>query len=100
MRADMFLGTEEVYNDFLEHRDPVRLEKHLIKDCKLKPDNQIIIVDDRSLSLTSIDLQIQKAKAQFGDKLTLVVVDYVNQVETGIGKDLYDWQLEIFASKK
>jgi replicative DNA helicase len=100
MRADMFLGTEEVYNDFLEHRDPVRLEKHLIKDCKLKPDNQIIIVDDRSLSLTSIDLQIQKAKAQFGDKLTLVVVDYVNQVETGIGKDLYDWQSQIFASKK
>ena len=100
MRVDMFLESEAVYNDFLEHRDPVRMEAQLLKEYKLKQDNQIIIVDDRSLSLTSIDLQLQKAKAQFGDKLTLVVVDYVNQIETGIGKDLYDWQSQIFASKK
>jgi replicative DNA helicase len=100
MRADMFEGVEEIYDDFLEHRDPVKLERRLMRDGKLKKDNQLIIIDDRALSLTSIDLHLQKAKAQFGDSLTLVVVDYVNQIETGIGKDIYDWQSQIFASKK
>jgi hypothetical protein len=28
------------------------------------------------------------------------VVDYVNQIDTGIGKELYDWQSQIYASKK
>jgi len=100
VRADMFQDGNEVYEQFLESRDPINFERKLTSECSLKKDNQIIIVDDRSLSLTSIDLQLQKAKAQFGDRLSLVVVDYVNQIETGIGKDLYDWQSQIFASKK
>ncbi len=100
LRAQMFTGSDSIYEQFLEKRDPLAFEKQLVAECKLKEDNQIIIVDDRSLSLTSIDLQLQKAKAQFGDSLGLVVVDYVNQIETGIGKDLYDWQSQIFASKK
>jgi replicative DNA helicase len=99
-RADMFVGSESIYDNFLDNRDALTFERKLTSECSLKKDNQIIIVDDRSLSLTSIDLQLQKAKAQFGDKLSLVVVDYVNQIETGIGKDLYDWQSQIFASKK
>lgn len=100
VRANMFLDSEQVYEQFLEDRDALAFERKLNSECKLKPDNQIIVVDDRSLSLTSIDLQLQKAKAQFGDQLGVVVVDYVNQIETGIGKDLYDWQSQIFASKK
>ena len=99
-RAGMFMESEGIYDKFLDNRDAISLERRLPSECSLKPDNQIIIVDDRSLSLTSIDLQLQKAKAQFGDKLSLVVVDYVNQIETGVGKDLYDWQSQIFASKK
>jgi len=100
VRSEMFQDSNEIYEKFLDNRDAITFERNLTSECKLKPDNQIIIVDDRSLSLTSIDLQLQKAKAQFGDKLSLVVVDYVNQIETGIGKDLYDWQSQIFASKK
>lgn len=100
VRARMFQESDSIYEEFLLKRDPLNFEKKLTSECKLKEDNQIIIVDDRSLSLTSIDLQLQKAKAQFGDSLGLVVVDYVNQIETGIGKDLYDWQSQIFASKK
>jgi len=99
-RAGMFMESEGIYDKFLDNRDAISFERKLTSECSLKPDNQIIIVDDRSLSLTSIDLQLQKAKAQFGDKLSLVVVDYVNQIETGVGKDLYDWQSQIFASKK
>jgi KaiC/GvpD/RAD55 family RecA-like ATPase len=99
-RAGMFQDSDLIYENFLDNRDALFFERKLTSECELKKDNQIIIVDDRSLSLTSIDLQLQKAKAQFGDKLGLVVVDYVNQIETGIGKDLYDWQSQIFASKK
>jgi len=100
VRANMFQHSDLIYEEFLERRDALSFERKLTAECKLKEDNQIIIVDDRSLSLTSIDLQLQKAKAQFGDKLGLVVVDYVNQIDTGIGKDLYDWQSQIYASKK
>ena len=100
VRAGMFQESEAVYEQFLDNRDALSFERKLTSEYTLKENNQIINVDDRSLSLTSIDLQLQKAKAQFGDKLSLVVVDYVNQVETGIGKDLYDWQSQIFASKK
>ena len=100
VRAEMFQHSEEIYEEFLDKRDPIEFERKLTSGCKLKDDNQIIIVDDRSLSLTSIDLQLQKAKAQFGDSLGLVVVDYVNQIDTGLGKDIYDWQSQIYASKK
>jgi len=100
VRSEMFQYSEDIYEQFLDKRDPIEFERKLVTECKLKEDNQIIIVDDRSLSLTGIDLQLQKAKAQFGDSLGLVVVDYVNQVETGLGKDIYDWQSQIYASKK
>jgi replicative DNA helicase len=100
VRAGMFQHSDKIYEDFLDNRDGIQFERKLTTECKLKEDNQIIIIDDRSLSLTGIDLQLQKAKAQFGDSLGLVVVDYVNQVDTGLGKDIYDWQSQIYASKK
>ena len=100
VRAGMFQHSEGFYEEFLDNRNALDFERKLTSECKLKEDNQIIIVDDRSLSLTGIDLQLQKAKAQFGDSLSLVVVDYVNQIETGLGKDIYDWQSQIYASKK
>ena len=96
----MFQHSDSIYEEFLDNRNPLEFERKLTSECKLKDDNQIIIVDDRSLSLTSIDLQLQKAKAQFGDSLGLVVVDYVNQLDTGLGKEIYDWQSQIYASKK
>jgi len=100
VRAEMFQHSDSIYEEFLDNRNPLEFERKLTSECKLKDDNQIIIVDDRSLSLTSIDLQLQKAKAQFGDSLGLVVVDYVNQLDTGLGKEIYDWQSQIYASKK
>jgi hypothetical protein len=59
----------------------------------------MIIVDDRELTLSSIDLHIGKAKAKFGDKLKLVVVDYINQIVLE-GSDQYDWKPQIEVSKK
>ena len=98
-RAEMFVGGEEFVSEFLRHRDRFKFEEMLVRSCSLKPDNQMIIVDDRDLTLSSIDLHIGKAKAKFGDKLKLVVVDYLNQIAIE-GTDIYDWKPQIEVSKK
>ena len=98
-RAEMFVGGEDLVSEFLRHRDRFKFEEMLVRSCSLKPDNQMIIVDDRDLTLSSIDLHIGKAKAKFGDKLKLVVVDYLNQIVLE-GNDQYDWKPQIEVSKK
>lgn len=98
-RAEMFENSADLVSEFLRHRDRFKFEEQLVRNCSLKPDNQMIIVDDRDLTLSSIDLHIGKAKAKFGDKLKLVVVDYLNQIVLE-GNDQYDWKPQIEVSKK
>lgn len=95
----MFQDADQSVLDFMRHRDRFKFEEHLVRNHELKVDNQMIIVDDRNLTLSSIDLHIGKAKARFGDKLKLVVVDYVNQIVLE-GTDQYDWKPQIEISKK
>lgn len=100
VRADMFLDGTSVYNAFEEHGDRFLFEQQL-RQKPLKPDNQIVIVDDRELSITTIDLHIQKFKAMYGDKLTTVVVDYLNQIMyPGNKESMYDWKVQIEISKQ
>lgn len=98
-RAEMFENSGDLVSEFLRHRDRFKFEETLVRNCVLKSDNQMIIVDDRDLTLSSIDLHIGKAKAKFGDKLKLVVVDYLNQIAIE-GTDIYDWKPQIEVSKK
>ncbi len=98
-RAGMFKDSEEHVQDFLKHRDRYRFEEQLVRNCKLKDDNQMIIVDDRALTLTALDLHLGKIKARFGDKFTVAVVDYVNQIVIE-GADKYDWKPQIQVSTK
>lgn len=98
-RAGMFLEADQTVLDFLRHRDRFKFEEALVRNHQLKPDNQMIIVDDRDLTISSIDLHIGKAKAKFGDKLQVVVVDYLNQIVIE-GADMYDWKPQIEVSKK
>jgi replicative DNA helicase len=98
-RAGMFEGADELVSDFMRSRDRFKFEETLVRNFKLKPDNQMIIIDDRDLTLSSIDLHIGKAKAKFGDKLGVVVVDYINQIVIE-GNSQYDWQPQIEVSKK
>jgi len=95
-RRDMFIDGQELYKEYLNDRDFNKFENALIKK-QLKPDNQIVIIDNRRLTLADIDLNIQKYKTQFKDKLKLVVVDYVNQIEI---EDIYSWQQQIVLSKQ
>jgi hypothetical protein len=95
----MFENSSDLVSEFLRHRDRFKFEETLVRNCVLKADNQMIIVDDRDLTLSGIDLHIGKAKAKFGDKLKLVVVDYLNQIQIE-GSDIYDWKPQIEVSKK
>lgn len=99
VRAGMFQDADASVSDYLKHQDRFKFEETLVRNFELKPDNQMIIVDDRDLTLSSIDLHIGKAKARFGDKLKLVVVDYVNQIILE-GADQFDWKPQIQVSKK
>ena len=98
-RAGMFVDADETITEYMRHRDKYKFEEQLVRNHQLKPDNQMIIVDDRDLTISSIDLHIGKAKAKFGDKLKVVVVDYVNQIVLE-GADMYDWKPQIEVSKK
>jgi replicative DNA helicase len=99
-RAGMYQDSDDLVLEFMKHRDKYRFEEELVRSRKLKEDNQMIIIDDRALTLTNLDLHIGKLKARFGNKLTTVVVDYVNQIKLDINSDKYDWKPQIEVSTK
>lgn len=96
VRADMFVDAEELYQDYITNNEYNTFERNLLSSKTLIPDNQIVIVDNSRLNLADIDLGIQKYKARFGEKLKIVVIDYVNQIDI---KDIYDWKSQIYLSK-
>ena len=97
IRADMFEDSDDVYDEYLNTLNYTSFEKRLLREKTLKQDNQIIIVDNQVLTLSDIDLNIQKFKTKFGDKLKVVIVDYVNQIAID---NMYDWITQIKLSKK
>lgn len=97
VRSNMFVDSEEVYKDYIKHKNYEKFEIDLLRSKKLKLDNQLVIVDNQNLTLADIDMNIQKFKNQFGDKLKVVVVDYVNQISM---PDIYNWQVQIMLSNK
>ena len=98
-RADMFLDADDLVKEFKSTRNRYHFESRLVREKQLKPDNQMIIIDDRALTLTNLDLHLGKIKAKFGDKFTVAVVDYLNQIVVE-GASQFDWQPQIIISKK
>jgi len=97
-RAEMFKESEYLVSEFVKDRDQYKFEEALVKECELK-DHEMIIIDDRALTLSSLDLHLGKLKAKFGDNLTVAVVDYLNQIVVEGGSQ-FDWQPQIVVSKK
>ena len=60
-RANMFEESDQTVLDFMRHRDRYKFEETLVRNHQLKQDNQMIIVNDRDLTISSIDLHIGKA---------------------------------------
>ena len=98
-RASMFDESDHLVKEFTKDRDQFKFEESLIRECALKETNQMVIIDDRALTLTSIDLHLGKMKARFGDKFTVCVIDYLNQIVVE-GASQFDWQPQIVISKK
>lgn len=98
-RAAMFVDAGDLVEQFKAHRDKYKFESALVREKRLKTDNQMIIIDDRALTLTSLDLHLGKLKGKFGDKFTVAVVDYLNQIVIE-GASQFDWQPQIVISKK
>lgn len=101
-RAAMFENADDLVQEYYLHKDKFKFERELIGTKHLKRNNQIIIVDDRSLTVPTIDFTIQKLKAVHGDALKVVVIDYVNQVSLGgQGSDSqYKWEDQMNVSKQ
>lgn len=96
-RAGFFMDSTEVYEDYLVHKDYGKFERNLISTKVLKPDNQIIIIDNPTLTLSDIDSKIQKYKTKHGDRLQTVIVDSMNKIVT---TDKYDWKHQIETADK
>jgi replicative DNA helicase len=99
-RAEMFTNADKYVQEFVQDRDQYKFEDSINRYCELKPDNQMVIVDDRKLSLSSIDLHLGKMKAKFGEKFGVAVIDYLNQIVIEGAKSQFDWQPQVDVSKK
>jgi replicative DNA helicase len=99
-RAGMFCDADDLVEEFKRTRDKYKFEQKLVREKQLKPDNQMIIIDDRALTITSLDLHLGRLRSKFGDKLTVSVVDYLNQIVLEGGANQYDWQPQVEVSKK
>jgi replicative DNA helicase len=101
-RAGMFIDAEDLVEEFLHDHNRKKFEQQLVKHKELKKDNQLVIIDDRALTITALDLHLGKLKAKFGDKFTVAVVDYLNQIvlENGGTFSQFDWQPQVVISKK
>lgn len=97
VRSDMFSDSEDVYGRYLEDKDFEKFEDDLLRNYALRQDKQIIIVDNQRMTLSDVDMAIHKVKSKFGDRLKVVVVDYVNQLEID---DMYNWKQQIMLSKQ
>ena len=98
-RADMYIDADHLIKEFTKDRDQYKFEETLVRDCALKETNQMVIIDDRALTLSSIDLHLGKMKSKFGDKFTVCVIDYLNQIVVE-GASQFDWQPQVVISKK
>lgn len=98
VRRDMFLDSDSIFEQYLETKDFRKFELNLVRTKKLKPDNQLIIVDNQKLTISDIDAILTKQKSIFGESLKTATIDYVNQIH--VENDLYDWKTQIVLSKR
>jgi len=89
-------NAEDLWKKFTETGDFVEFERQVI-NRPLKRDNRIITIDNSNLTIPNIDATIHTYKTLLEDKLKVVAVDYINQINS---IDPYNWQVQIELSKK
>lgn len=102
-RAKMFHGGAEAYKNFVRNKnnllsdDFVELDKELMKNHEEV--HPMIIIDDSNLRLSTIDVSLSKFKSQYGKKLTMGIVDYINETRLDTVGDPYDWVYQLQLSR-
>lgn len=69
---------------------------------KLEEKLELIIIDDRDLSLSVIDLTLGQLANKYGARLSMAIVDYVNVVrsdESHSSVDNLDWKIQMVLSQ-
>lgn len=100
-RAKMFQGGAEAYKNFVRNKNNVTSDDFVELDQELMKNHEeihpMIIIDDSNLRLSTIDVSLSKFRAQYGKKLTMGIVDYINETRLDTQGDPYDWvyQLEL-----
>lgn len=84
-----FEGGKQAYKEYLKHNNFDELHKQLIKTPLIKP--QIEIIYDAGLTLGRIRAELDKLCYTL--EPTVVVVDYINKVKTGLKSrnNQFDW---------
>lgn len=103
-RARMFNGGEELFDNFVKQytmakmSDFYDMESKLIEGYELH--TPMIIVYDPELSITTVDVELNKLVARYGDKVTVALLDYINQTRLPDSKtiDMYDWKEQMVVS--
>lgn len=101
--ASQYEDSEDILYEFLksDDPDPYLFEKQLKSTCTPIKDSKLVVIDDRELSLASIDVQLSKLKAKYGDRFKVAVIDYVNQVVwDGHESEMYDWKIQTIIAKQ
>lgn len=89
--ANLYHGGTELLDSMRTDFDEFKFQTAL---CKLeeKDEGRIVIVDDRELTISQIDLVLTTYKAKYGKKLKMVIIDYCNQVIYQTANTMYDWK--------
>lgn len=99
--GSLFVGGEELFKEHFHANPEPDIFKYQEELYKLdeKDEGRIIIIDDQEMTLSSIDTKVTTYKAKYGDKLALVIVDYLNQLVLEDNADMYDWKPQILVAK-
>ena len=96
--SKLFEGGDLVFNKHFVDSDSAPnvfdFQDELQKTCREKDEGRMIIIDDRDLTAATIDVKFSTYKSRYGDKFTLGIVDYLNQVVLEVGADPYDWKVQ------
>lgn len=102
-RAKMFHGGAEAYKNFVRNKNNLVSADFVALDTELMKNHEemhpMIIIDDSNLKLSTIDVSLSKFSNLYGKKLTMGIVDYLNEVRLDSNTDPYDWTYQLEVSR-
>lgn len=104
-RAAMFNGGEELYRNIISKHESMQMADFYDMESELMERFEVhtpmVIVYDPEMTITTVDVELNKLVAKYGDRVTLAIVDYINQVKLAGSEGIsqYDWKEQMVVSK-